>query len=173
MMEKYFTQLASPDDFSELRAFAIHTFRTTYEHLNDPVVFEQYLERNFGEEQFRTEFENPHSWFYIIKSESDIVAYCKLNILSAQTEETEGYAMEMERIYVKKSFQGQGLGQLLLETFYDKAREIDCDYVWLGVWEKNKKAIDFYQKAGFKKFGEHTFYMGDEAQLDYMLQKDI
>jgi len=46
-------------------------------------------------------------------------------------------------------------------------------YVWLGVWEKNDKAILFYRKNGFYEVGTHFFFMGEEKQTDFIMRKDL
>ncbi|WP_039790739.1 GNAT family acetyltransferase, partial [Paenibacillus riograndensis] len=43
----------------------------------------------------------------------------------------------------------------------------------LGVWEKNENAIAFYKKMGFVQTGSHSFYMGDEEQIDIIMTTDI
>jgi ribosomal protein S18 acetylase RimI-like enzyme len=45
--------------------------------------------------------------------------------------------------------------------------------IWLGVWEHNRRAIDFYIKWGFKRFGEHIFMLGEDAQTDLLLRKTL
>lgn len=45
--------------------------------------------------------------------------------------------------------------------------------IWLGVWEKNDNAIDFYKKIGFVQAGAHSFYMGDEEQMDIIMTKSL
>ena len=47
------------------------------------------------------------------------------------------------------------------------------EYLWLDVWEKNEKALGFYRKNGFYEIGTHTFVMGDDAQTDYIMRKDL
>jgi ribosomal protein S18 acetylase RimI-like enzyme len=45
--------------------------------------------------------------------------------------------------------------------------------VWLGVWEKNLRAISFYEKNGFIAFDQHIFQLGDDRQTDIMMKKLI
>ncbi|MNL75746.1 Protease synthase and sporulation negative regulatory protein PAI 1 [compost metagenome] len=45
--------------------------------------------------------------------------------------------------------------------------------IWLGVWEKNENAIAFYNKMGFVQTGVHSFYMGDEEQMDIIMTKTL
>ena len=51
-----------------------------------------------------------------------------------------------------------------------KARSSGFTSIWLGVWELNAKAIRFYEQLGFKKFDEHSFMLGDEAQIDHLMR---
>lgn len=59
----------------------------------------------------------------------------------------------------------------------DKAISMGNDlgkfYLWLGVWEKNRRGIQFYEKHGFYVIGRHPFYMGQEEQTDYIFRKDL
>ncbi|HHQ1160190.1 TPA: GNAT family N-acetyltransferase, partial [Listeria innocua] len=112
------------------------------------------------------ELKNPHSYFYFVFHQEAIAGYLKLNIGDAQTEEIAGNTIEIERIYVLKSFQKKGLGKELFNQAIEIAKEVDAEKIWLGVWEKNKNAIQFYAKLGFIKNGQHDFFMGDDCQTD-------
>ena len=61
----------------------------------------------------------------------------------------------------QSAFQGMGLGKRLFEFALQEARDLGCDWAWLGVWERNFKAQIFYDKYGFEKFAEHDFPVGD------------
>ncbi|WP_458119510.1 GNAT family N-acetyltransferase [Paenibacillus sp. Z6-24] len=82
-------------------------------------------------------------------------------------------ALEIERIYVRSSFQKQGIGKHLFDKAIDIAVQNGKAAVWLGVWEKNENAIAFYQRQGFVQTGAHSFYMGDEEQTDFIMVKDL
>jgi ribosomal protein S18 acetylase RimI-like enzyme len=102
-----------------------------------------------------------------------VIGYFKVNFGDAQTELQDKNSLEIERIYVSKDFHGKKVGQIL----YDKALEIaktkKLDYVWLGVWEQNLRAVQFYKKNGFVEFDKHIFKFGNEDQTDLMMKKDL
>ena len=77
--------------------------------------------------------------------------------------------MEIERIYVLKDFQGMKVGKMLFDKAIENARNMGLDLVWLGVWEKNIRAISFYEKNGFTVFNKHIFRLGNEEQIDLMM----
>jgi ribosomal protein S18 acetylase RimI-like enzyme len=53
------------------------------------------------------------------------------------------------------------------------AKQNKVAYIWLGVWEKNERAINFYKKNGFVTFDTHIFKLGNEAQTDYMMKLEV
>src|SRR5690606_2609409 len=77
--------------------------------------------------------------------------------------------LEIERIYVLKDFHGKKVGQLLYDKAIEVAKEKKSDYIWLGVWEENPRAINFYKKNGFVEFDKHIFKLGNDEQLDIMM----
>jgi ribosomal protein S18 acetylase RimI-like enzyme len=102
-----------------------------------------------------------------------VIGYLKLNTGHSQTELKDSRAVEIERIYVSKAFHGKNIGQLLYEKAIRSAREKKAEYVWLGVWEENTKAIGFYKKNGFVEFDKHIFRLGDDEQTDIMMRKKV
>jgi ribosomal protein S18 acetylase RimI-like enzyme len=88
----------------------------------------------------------------------------------SQTELKDNDALEIERIYVLKDFHGKKVGQLLFDKAITIAKAKHVAYVWLGVWEENKRALQFYTKNGFVEFDQHVFVLGDEAQTDIMMK---
>lgn len=81
--------------------------------------------------------------------------------------------MEIERIYVLKEFHGKKVGQILYEKAIELAKGIDADFIWLGVWEENPRAIRFYEKNGFSAFDKHIFQLGNDEQTDIMMKLEL
>ena len=54
------------------------------------------------------------------------------------------------------------------------ATEKKYELVWLGVWEHNEKAKNFYKKFGFEDSGAtHPFPIGSTPQTDQWFYKFI
>lgn len=160
-------------DLAELQQLAINTFSTAFSHMNTAETMEKYLKDSFNSEKLLSELQNENSSFYFVYFDNVLAGYIKLNEFEAQTDIKETTSFEIERIYVKKEFSGKGIGSKLIEFSVKQAQQKNKEYVWLGVWEKNKKAIEFYKRNGFAKSGEHIFVMGDEAQTDFIMKKNI
>lgn len=161
------------EDKSALKEIAYQTFDETFRADNKKENIDEYLKNAFTDEKVLAELQNPDSFFYFIYYEDTLAGYLKLNINEAQTESFEGENLEIERIYILKQFQKKGLGKQLYDKALEVARHSSRERIWLGVWEKNSNAIAFYEQLGFNKIDQHSFYMGDEQQIDYIMMKSI
>jgi ribosomal protein S18 acetylase RimI-like enzyme len=133
----------------------------------------KYLEEGFSDEKLTTELNNPDSEFYFAFQENEVIGYLKINHGQSQTELKDETAMEIERIYVLKDFHGKNIGQLLFEKAIELATQKNANYIWLGVWEENPRAINFYKKNGFVEFDKHIFVLGDDEQTDIMMRLEL
>ena len=161
------------DDLETLRNLSIQTFKETFEEVNTEEDMQKYLLENLSIEKLKTELENPNSEFYFAENNDEILGYLKLNFKDAQTEKLEENHFEIERIYVLKAFLGQKIGQILFDKAIEIGREKNLEYVWLGVWEENHRAIKFYEKNGFEIFGKHDFVLGKDVQTDLLMKMKI
>ena len=161
------------DDVGILQAFSRQCFFETFAAMNTPENMAAYLDEAYAPEKLRAELSDPHSVFYFLYQDDRLAGYLKLNEGPAQTEFHDKESLEIERIYVSKEFQGEGLGRCLMDKSIAAAKGRKKNYIWLGVWEKNAKALHFYKKNGFYQIGTHSFVMGDDEQTDYLMRKDL
>ncbi len=91
------------------------------------------------------------------------------NTGKAQTEQFGDTSMEIERLYVLSDFKRQGLGTLLINQAFKRARNQSLSKIWLGVWEHNEHAQRFYQAMGFKRTGEHALTLGTDVQTNWIM----
>lgn len=153
-----------------LQKIGRQTFSETFSDVNTVENMNKYLEEGFAKEKLAAELNNPNSAFYFAVADQQVIGYLKLNVGSSQTEMQDDKALEIERIYVVKEYHGKKVGQLLYEKAIQVAREKNVDYVWLGVWEENQRALQFYKKNGFVAFDKHLFKLGNDEQTDIMMK---
>lgn len=156
-----------------LISFAKRTFIEAFKDQNSPEDIAAYTNRAFRSEHVNLEFLNPGSSFYWAQYDDQIAGYLKLNQGQAQTEQILENALEIERIYIDKTYQGQGVGQALMDFATTQAQKEQCDWIWLGVWEHNEGAIRFYERNGFEGFASHPFQFGYTEQTDLMMRKPV
>jgi len=160
-------------DIDQLQKIGRQTFFETFASGNTEENMTTYLDEGFSIEKLTAELNDSNAEFYFATLDDHIIGYLKLNFGPSQTELQDDKALEIERIYVLKDFHGKSVGQLL----YDKAIQIaiqkGADYVWLGVWEENPRAINFYKKNGFVEFDKHVFKLGNDEQTDIMMKLQL
>ena len=159
------------EDLPLLQEVGRETFNETFKDQNSPENMKVYLEEAFNVKQLEMELSNPYSEFFFIYVHDEVAGYLKVNVNEAQTEKEGDESLEIERIYIRKEFQGQGLGHHFINKGMEMAKEQNKKKIWLGVWEKNEGAIQFYRKMGFTQTGKHSFQMGDENQTDLVMTK--
>ncbi len=160
-------------DIDQLQKIGRLTFQETFSASNSEENMKNYLEEEFSEEKLTAELKDENSEFYFATLDNEVIGYLKLNFGESQTELRDNKALEIERIYVSKEFQGKSIGQMLYDKAIQIAKQKDSDYVWLGVWEENPRAIRFYKKNGFVAFDKHIFKLGEDEQTDIMMRLQL
>lgn len=155
---------------AKLQAISKQTFYETFAPVNTEENMKRYMEESFSIEKLTEELKNPNSSFYFAVLNGEEIGYLKLNTGASQTELKDNTAVEIERIYVVQEYHGKKVGQILYEKAIQVATTLNAEYIWLGVWEENTRAIRFYEKNGFVPFDKHIFKLGDDIQTDIMMR---
>ncbi|WP_291291957.1 GNAT family N-acetyltransferase [Enterococcus sp.] len=162
----------TPVDLATLRAISIETYQDTFAPFNTEANMRAYLDAAYQPEKLAKELNNPQSAFFFLNEEA-VAGYLKLNWGTAQTETIAPEGLEIERIYIRSEYKRRGYGQQLLTYAEEVARSKQKTSLWLGVWEHNENALAFYHKMGFQRVGSHSFFMGDDEQTDYLMEKPL
>ncbi|WP_143961357.1 GNAT family N-acetyltransferase [Litoribacter populi] len=158
------------ENIDQLQKIGRQTFFETFASGNTEEDMKKYLDEGFSVAKLTTELMDSNAEFYFARLDNNVIGYLKLNFGQSQTELQDHKALEIERIYVLKDFHGKSVGQLLYDKAMQIARQKCVDYVWLGVWEENPRAINFYKKNGFVEFDKHIFKLGNDEQTDIMMK---
>ena len=164
---------ATISDLEIIQQISKQTFTETFADVNTHENMANYVRENFNPEQMASEINNRESVFYLASLENEIIGYMKLNFGDAQTEKQKENSLEIHRIYVLQAFHGKKIGQLLLDEALKIGKKTGIDFIWLGVWEENHRAIQFYSKNGFVEFDKHIFTLGDDVQTDLLMQLEM
>jgi ribosomal protein S18 acetylase RimI-like enzyme len=149
------------------------TFYDSFAQYNTPENMEKYMGNEFSSKRLRDEVASNENIFLLAYSNEQLAGYAKLSESSQPTELDGEPSIEICRIYSTLSMIGKGIGKSLMEEILGIAKRRGKKLIWLGVWEHNPRAISFYSKWGFEKFGEHPFILGDEVQTDWLMNKSI
>ncbi|MEM9326429.1 MAG: GNAT family N-acetyltransferase [Bacteroidota bacterium] len=157
-------------DLHTLVTLAQDTFVDAFGAVNKKEDMQAYLESSLSRQQLQQELLNEDSEFYFGLMEGTVAGYLKFNVGNAQNEPLGDSALELERIYVRSQYQGQGLGKQLLDFTLEEARRLGKETVWLGVWDQNHGARRLYESRGFTAFGSHDFWLGSDLQTDILMR---
>lgn len=161
------------NDVQQLQDISVLTYKETFDEHNSEENMNAYLEAAYNLPKLEKELTNPNSYFYFALVDGEVAGYLKLNTDAAQTEPMDSKSMELERIYILKRFQKNGVGKVLMGKALEMAEQLGKEKIWLGVWEHNDNARAFYEKKGFVETGSHSFFMGDDEQTDLILTKTL
>tara|TARA_R110000868_G_scaffold4211_13_gene26686 strand:+ start:89183 stop:89770 length:588 start_codon:yes stop_codon:yes gene_type:complete len=161
------------NELQELKQIGRSTYLESFSMENSDENMKSYLNTAFNSKKLSTELNEKQSEFYFVYYKNEVAGYLKLNFGTAQSEFKENDGMELERIYVLKKFQGKSIGKMALEHILKIAHSKKMKYVWLGVWDKNAKAIKFYKKHNFEVFSSHDFTMGNDIQTDFLMKLNL
>ena len=164
---------ATPDDAALIADISRQTFYDTFAADNTEADMQKFLNEQFTKGRLMLEVGAPENIFLLACHENNIAGYVKLREGKKLAALNGATSMEIARLYVVKDFLGKGAGKFLMQASLDIAKEKNKEVVWLGVWEKNQRAIDFYTAWGFEKFDECDFLLGDDIQRDWLMKKEL
>ena len=167
-------RVATADDAQMLAEFAARTFEETFGPDNDPDDMRSYLATSFSEEKQRAEIQDPDRVVWIaVASSNQAIGYAIMRRGTRSNGITGERPAEVQRIYADRAWHGHGIGAALMAACVEQARAWGCDELWLAVWERNPRAIAFYEKSGFRKVGRQTFMLGKDLQHDDVMALSI
>lgn len=166
-------EVVDPEDAGALAALKAETFVETFAEDNDPDHVRAHVAREFTAEAVRPSLEDDATTTWWLIDDDVPVGFLKVNRGRTQTEPGLDDGLEVEQIYVLAAHHGRGHGRRLLDHALDTARAEGFPFIWLGVWEHNRRAMAVYEHLGFVPFGDHTFLFGDEEQRDVLMRREL
>ena len=152
----------------------MQSFREAFEKDNNPDDFKTYVDEAFSENQISKDLREPGSIFYIAHDNGEAVGYARLRTsMEVNDKFPDKKLIELHRLYSLGKYIGRGIGKALITHCMREAKLKGFDMIWLGVWEHNVHAQEFYKRFGFEKFSSHLFMVGNDPQTDYLLKKNL
>ncbi|BDD86540.1 GNAT family N-acetyltransferase [Desulfofustis limnaeus] len=161
---------ATTADAAELAALAERTFRETFAAANTAANMDEHCRRNYGETIQAAEIVSQSGVTLVAERDGLLVGYAHVRFdASTPSCVTGRLPGELQRLYVAGEYHGSGVAQALMAASLSALARHGCDVAWLGVWERNPRAIAFYLKLGFREVGEHVFQLGADPQRDVVM----
>ncbi len=160
-------------DLALLADLSARTFREAFEAFYTADDFKAFLEEAFDPEKLGRELADPACTFLFAEVEGEYLGYSMVRRGPPEPCVHGADPIELVRIYVLQKAVGKGVGPALLEACFKVAKEQDARTLWLGVWERNPRALAFYARNGFVEVGFHHFRVGSQVDVDRILVKDL
>jgi len=173
MNEGISVRTCNQKDIETLVSLGIKTFRDTFDEFNTPENMILYINKTFTRKIIEHEMKQPGTVFFLALDGRRSVGYAKIKASTTPAEFNGTPALEIEKLYAHKDYMGKRVGYLLMQTCLTFAKKKGSRILWLGVWENNARAISFYEKNGFARFGNHTFMLGNDAQTDWLMKREV
>ena len=154
-------------DASALAQFGARSFEEAFGADNRPEDIAAYLTQTYGASQQGRELEDPDIVTLIVEDKGAMIGFAQIR------RGADPDAVEIARFYVDSAWHGRGIAQALMDAVDDAAAKLEAGRIWLGVWERNLRAIAFYAKCGFEDIGSHPFLVGSDLQTDRVMSRPV
>ncbi len=162
-------RLATNHDAALIADMSRQTFYETFAAQNKKENIDKFMSESFARETLIKEVGSPGNIFLLAYDGDQPAGYVRMR---ENIDDPPG-TVEIARIYATASMIGKRVGAALIQRCIEVAVEMGKKEIWLGVWEHNLRAIDFYSRWGFEKFGTHVFMLGDDPQTDWLMKKAL
>ena len=149
------------------------TFYEAFVNDNTKEDMDVFMNEQFSKAALMKEVEQEDGIFMLAYTGDEPCGYARMRLTNKKNILATENAIEIARIYALNSAIGKGAGSALMQYCLDIATGLNKSIIWLGVWEKNERAIAFYKRWGFEKFGEHTFLLGRDVQTDWLMKRTL
>ena len=156
-------------DAAALADFAARTFEETFAADNRPEDMAAHRAAAYGVARQTAELSDPDIVTLVALDGERLVAYAQVRRGARPPCVTQDEPVELQRFYVDRAEHGSGLAGRLMEAVVEAARGFGARHLWLGVWERNARAIAFYAKCGFVDVGSKIYMVGPDRQVDRVM----
>lgn len=164
---------ANRSDARALAQLAETTFRDTFGATNSAENMDRHCRSSYGEAIQAAEISDPNKVTLLSEEGTTLIGFIQLRWEQAPDCVVGRLPGEIHRLYVANNWHGRGHAQELMNAGISELQKHGFEVVWLGVWERNPRAISFYKKFGFVEVGEHVFPVGDDPQRDIVMARSI
>lgn len=165
---------AAADDVTALAALAHRSFFDAYCATDDHAVIDEYCARHFTPERFAAILADHRSTLLVAPAEDGALAgYAQLTVSTPPRCVGGNAPVELVRLYLAREWIGRGLGAALMREAIAAAERLGGQTLWLGVYERNPRAIAFYERFGMRAVGTKPWEWGGEVFQDPVLERSI
>lgn len=161
---------ADVGDAGALADLGRQTFHETFAAHNKPEDMDAYMREAFTIDRLAAELREPGAVYLVAETTSKIIGFAKVAPTDPPACVTGPSPLRLIKLYVSANAIGSGIGATLMRSSIDWAKNSGHETLWLGVWEHNHRAKNFYERWGFVPVGTESFLLGTDNQTDVLMQ---
>jgi len=166
-------RFAGKEDADLIADLSRRTFYDSFAPDNTKEDMDKFMHEQFSKEALMKEVREEGNIFLLAYAGNEVAGYVRMRDGEQRPEFENNMSIEIARIYAIQYSIGKGVGSALMQKCIEIAKEMNREIIWLGVWEHNHRAIQFYTRWGFEKFSEHDFVLGNEVQKDWLMKRKV
>ncbi len=119
-------------------------------------------------ENYLEELSNPNALMLLLVSdENQIFGFIVGRLIGT---DSVGMDAEIYNVAINMTDQRKGYGQILIQSFVEKCRQLEVSTIWLEVRESNQKAILFYEKNGFERVQQRSHFYNNPREHAWLMR---
>lgn len=169
---------ARVEDAGIVAAVAAETFELACPPGTAPSAIAAFIAEKLSETQFGSHLRSQEHTILLADVNGEIAGYTMLVAGEPSDEDVAAVVstrptIELSKCYVRGSFHGHGVAGALMQASLDRGTELGAASIWLGVNQRNARALRFYERSGFRRVGTKHFLVGDELHDDFVLEQPL
>lgn len=160
-------------DAADLALLGRESFCASFEHLYRPQDLNAFLQQAYSVDAVTAEIADPAITHRLAQDDEGgpLSAFIKLKQPSGYAQYSDAAdPLGLSQLYCDPARTGEGIGAALMDWALAEAHTRGCDAVQLSVWAENHGAQRFYQRYGFAKIADISFWVGEQRDEEFLLE---
>ncbi len=154
---------ATVQDCTQIGSLHVQAVKNAYQNIL-PKSYTDSLSEQQRSAHWRARFNGDPPEVYVLKNQAEILGFVEIRKFEDRIENYTQYG-EISLLYLKPNEIGKGHGSMLLNYAEEKILKNGATGLALWVTEKNRPAIDFYEKHGYSYSGRYQIYKNERERL--------
>lgn len=163
-----YLKVATKADIDSIQQIADIAFRDTYQNILSEEQLSYMLNMMYSTKSLEEQLDGGQEFILLRDDDGQYLGF-----VSYEPHYKHSKAMKLHKLYVLPETKGRGLGRILIETVFDKARKHGSESVQLNM-NRNNSTYGFYLHMGFVLVGNEDIDIGQGYLMeDYIFEKKI
>lgn len=169
-------RLAASSDAPMLSVLMTETFLAAYGHVAPKDSLQRHIARSYDARRIADRIDSGDIEIWLVEARCDAngaprdAGYLQLGLNVPSPAALNGRAaLEVQRCYMRPDYIGSGGAHQLMTRAQQRARELCAPALHLSVYQLAPRAVNFYQRHGFRQSAAIKYYIDDVEFDDWLM----